>query len=90
MLCLQGWAATFLADWKVALPAAEEAGRLAVETREPVWAAGSKVVTAMVAVATALQLRFPTTVRPALGVERHPFVLGTEGLTQARPPTRPR
>ncbi|MDQ1500297.1 MAG: hypothetical protein QOI86_3637 [Actinomycetota bacterium] len=49
VLCLQAWAATFHGDWKVALPAAEEAGRLAVETREPVWAAGSKVVTAMVA-----------------------------------------
>ncbi len=49
MLTLQAWAAVYLADWKVAVPAAEEAGRLAAETGEPLWAAGAQVVKAMVA-----------------------------------------
>ena len=49
VLVLHAWAAFYLADWHVAMPAAEEAGRLAVETREPVWAAGAQVVKAMLA-----------------------------------------
>ena len=47
VLVLRAWAATFVGDWDVALPAAEEAGRLAVETGEPVWAGGAQLVAAM-------------------------------------------
>ena len=49
LLTLQAWAAVYLADWKVAMPAAEEASRLAAETREPLWAASAQVVKAMLA-----------------------------------------
>ncbi len=49
VLVLHAWAATHLADWNVALPAAEEAGRLAAETGEPLWAAGAQVVKAVLA-----------------------------------------
>ena len=36
LLTLQAWAAVYLADWKVAMPAAEEASQLAAETRAAV------------------------------------------------------
>jgi DNA-binding CsgD family transcriptional regulator len=49
LLTLQAWAAVYLADWKVAMPAAEEASQLAAETREPLWAASAQVVKAMLA-----------------------------------------
>jgi hypothetical protein len=35
------WAALMIADFRVAMPAAEEAGRLATETAQPLWQAGS-------------------------------------------------
>jgi DNA-binding CsgD family transcriptional regulator/tetratricopeptide (TPR) repeat protein len=46
---LQAWSAVYLADWKGAMPAAEEASQLAAETREPLWAASAQVVKAMLA-----------------------------------------
>jgi DNA-binding CsgD family transcriptional regulator len=49
LLTLQAWAAVYLADWKMAMPAAEEASQLATETREPLWAASAQVVKAMLA-----------------------------------------
>jgi DNA-binding CsgD family transcriptional regulator len=49
LLTLQAWAAVYLADWKVAMPAAEEASQLAAETREPLWAASAQIVKAMLA-----------------------------------------
>jgi DNA-binding CsgD family transcriptional regulator/tetratricopeptide (TPR) repeat protein len=49
LLTLQAWAAVYLADWKVAMPAAEEASQLAAETREPLWTASAQVVKAMLA-----------------------------------------
>jgi DNA-binding CsgD family transcriptional regulator len=49
LLTLQAWAAVYQADWKVAMPAVEEASQLAAETREPLWAASAQVVKAMVA-----------------------------------------
>ncbi len=49
LLTLQAWAAIYLADWDLAVPAAEEASQLAAETREPLWAASAHVVKAMLA-----------------------------------------
>jgi len=49
VLVLQAWVAAHLADWNVATPVAEEAGRFASETGEPLWTAGAKVVEATVA-----------------------------------------
>lgn len=49
VLVLQAWVAAQLADWNVASPVAEEAGRFASETGEPLWIEGAKVVKATVA-----------------------------------------
>nr|MDP9495637.1 helix-turn-helix transcriptional regulator [Actinomycetota bacterium] len=49
VLVYQAWSAFYVGDWKTAAPAAEEASRLAVEMREPIWNAGGKVVLAMLA-----------------------------------------
>lgn len=48
-LAMQGWSATCLADWKVAIPALDEAVRLATETGETVWAAGARAMQAVLA-----------------------------------------
>jgi ATP/maltotriose-dependent transcriptional regulator MalT len=42
-LVSQAWAAFFLGDWKLAIPAAEEASRLARETGQPRWAAAAQL-----------------------------------------------
>ena len=47
LLVFQAWAATHVGNWNVAVPAIEEAGRLAAETGQPVWVAGARVVKAM-------------------------------------------
>lgn len=49
MLTLQGSMAARLADWGVAMPAAEEARRLATELREPQWAAAADTVDSIIA-----------------------------------------
>jgi DNA-binding CsgD family transcriptional regulator len=49
MLTLQGIVASFLATWDVAVPAGEEARRLASELDEPFWIAGGENVISMVA-----------------------------------------
>ena len=49
MLTLQGSMAAQLADWGVAIPAAEEARRLATELREPQWVAAADTVDSIVA-----------------------------------------
>jgi DNA-binding CsgD family transcriptional regulator len=48
-LVMQAWCAICVADWRVAVPAADEAGRLAAETAEPAWAAGAQAMKAIVA-----------------------------------------
>jgi DNA-binding CsgD family transcriptional regulator len=48
-LAMQGWSALCLADWKTALPALDEAHRMATETNEAVWAAGARAVQSIVA-----------------------------------------
>jgi DNA-binding CsgD family transcriptional regulator len=71
VLTLQAWAAVYLGDWKLAMPAAEEAARLAAETREPLWAASAQVVKAMLA---------------ALGGEREVAEAHAARAEQALPP----
>ena len=49
LLALQGMVAARLADWDVAIPAAEESRRLADELAEPLWGAGAETVIATIA-----------------------------------------
>ena len=49
MLTLQGRMAAEVADWDVAIPAAEEARRLAAELREPHWVAAADAVDSVIA-----------------------------------------
>jgi DNA-binding CsgD family transcriptional regulator len=49
MLTLQGSMAAQVADWGVAIPAAEEARRLAAELREPQWVAAADTVDSIIA-----------------------------------------
>ena len=48
-LAMQGWSATCLADWNVAIPALDEAVRLAAETGESIWGAGAQALRAILA-----------------------------------------
>lgn len=48
-LAMQGWSALCLADWKTAIPALDEAVRMAAETGEAVWGAGAQAMQAVVA-----------------------------------------
>ena len=49
LLALQGTVAARLADWDLALPAAEESRRLARELSEPLWEAGAETVVSTIA-----------------------------------------
>jgi DNA-binding CsgD family transcriptional regulator len=49
MLALQARMAAQVADWDVAIPAAEEARRLATELREPHWVAAADAVASIIA-----------------------------------------
>jgi RNA polymerase sigma factor (sigma-70 family) len=49
VLVQQAWTAIQVGDWTVALPAAEEAGRLAAEIGDKLWAAGAQFDKAMLA-----------------------------------------
>jgi DNA-binding CsgD family transcriptional regulator len=49
VLVLEGWAASQVADWTLAVPAAEEARAFASEAAEPLWEAGAKVVQTQIA-----------------------------------------
>ena len=49
MLVLHGIVASFLGDWDVAVPAGEEARRLATELGGPLWIAGGETVLSVVA-----------------------------------------
>jgi DNA-binding CsgD family transcriptional regulator/tetratricopeptide (TPR) repeat protein len=46
VLVSRGWAAIQLADWNLAIPAAEESARLARETGQPLWEAGARATMA--------------------------------------------
>jgi hypothetical protein len=49
VLAIQGIVAARLADWDVAIPAAEEAWCLAGELRQPLWKAGGDIVSSTIA-----------------------------------------
>ena len=49
ILALQGTVAARLANWDVAIPAAEESRRLATELSEPLWGAGADTVASTIA-----------------------------------------
>lgn len=49
LLTQQTWNAIARADWPAAVPAADEAVRLAIETRQPVWQAAAMTGQAMIA-----------------------------------------
>ncbi|HYO35342.1 MAG TPA: AAA family ATPase [Geodermatophilus sp.] len=49
LLALQGMVAARLADWDIAIPAAEESRRLAGELGEPLWGAGAETVISVIA-----------------------------------------
>jgi DNA-binding CsgD family transcriptional regulator len=49
VLVLEGWASSHLANWTLAVPAAEEARIFASEAAEPLWEAGANVVQALIA-----------------------------------------
>jgi hypothetical protein len=49
MLTLRGRMAAQVANWGVAIPAAEEARRLATELREPHWVAAADAVDSVIA-----------------------------------------
>jgi len=49
LLTQQAWNAITRGDWRAAVPAADEALRLAVETRQPIWQAAAMTGQAMIA-----------------------------------------
>ena len=49
ILVMQGWSATCLADWQLAVSVLDEAVRLATETGHAVWAAGGQAIKAILA-----------------------------------------
>src|SRR5262249_44232133 len=48
-LTMQGWGALCQADWQVAIPALDEAVRMATEAGETAWAAGARAMQAIIA-----------------------------------------
>jgi DNA-binding CsgD family transcriptional regulator len=48
-LTMQGWSALCIANWRVAIPALDEAVRMAMETGEAAWAAGARAMQAIIA-----------------------------------------
>jgi DNA-binding CsgD family transcriptional regulator len=48
-LTMQGWSAVCFADWRTAIPALDEAVRMATETGEAAWAAGARAMQAIIA-----------------------------------------
>jgi DNA-binding CsgD family transcriptional regulator len=49
VMAVRAWAAIMTSDYRTALPAAEEAGRLAAETAQPLWGAASQIARAALA-----------------------------------------
>jgi DNA-binding CsgD family transcriptional regulator len=49
VMAVRAWAAIMISDYRAALPAAEEAGRLAAETAQPLWGAAGWTAQAVVA-----------------------------------------
>jgi DNA-binding CsgD family transcriptional regulator len=87
-LAMQGWSATCLADWNVAIPSLDEAIRLASETGEIVWGAGTQALRAILAavhgepeVATRLALEAERAVLTAGATHMLAYVQVARGLT---------
>lgn len=87
-LAMQGWSATLLAEWKVAIPALDEAVRLASETGEFVWCAGAQALRAILAavhgepdVAARLALEAERAVLTAGATHMLAYVQVARGLT---------
>ncbi len=78
-LVSEAFSAIFTGDWNVAISAAEEAGRLARETTQPVWAAGADVAKAMVAA-----LRGEPDIADQLASEAEEVLLPIAGLRSHR------
>lgn len=72
ILVMQGWSATCLADWQLAVPVLDEAVRLATETGEAVWAAGGQAMKAILAA-----LRGEPAMAAALTLEAEQSVIST-------------
>src|SRR5437870_13138744 len=72
VLVMQGWSATCLADWQLAVPILDEAVRLATETGEVVWAAGAQAMKAILAA-----LRGEPEIAVALTLEAEQAVIST-------------
>jgi DNA-binding CsgD family transcriptional regulator len=49
VLVMQGWSATCMANWQIALPVLDEGVRLAIETGELAWGAGGQAMKAILA-----------------------------------------
>jgi DNA-binding CsgD family transcriptional regulator len=73
-LTMQGWSALCFADWRVAIPALDEAVRMATETGEVAWAAGARAMQAIIAA-----MRGQPDVAAALSIEAE----GSAGATGA-------
>jgi DNA-binding CsgD family transcriptional regulator len=72
VLVMQGWSATCLADWQLAVAVLDEAVRLATETGEAAWAAGGQAMKAILAA-----LRGEPEIAIALTLEAEQAVIAT-------------
>jgi DNA-binding CsgD family transcriptional regulator len=88
VLVMQGWSATCLADWQLAVPILDEAVRLATETGEVVWAAGAQAMKAILAalrgepeIAVALTLQAEQAVISTGAAHMLAYVQVARGLT---------
>jgi DNA-binding CsgD family transcriptional regulator len=86
-LAMQGWSALCLADWKVAIPALDEAVRMAAETGEGVWGAGAEAMEAIMAAirgdpdaAAALALQAETAVISTGATHMLAYIQAARGL----------
>lgn len=73
VLVTEAWSALKCATWNVAMPAAEEANRLARETRQPLWAAAAQAAEATLA---ALRGEYSLATTVADGAERAILAVG--------------
>jgi hypothetical protein len=102
MLVLQGIVAAFLGEWDVAVPAGEEARRLATELGGPLWIAGGETVLSLVAgmrgdadaaergAARAEQLGLAAGGKVTVALAQFGRVLSALGKAATGTPTRPR
>jgi DNA-binding CsgD family transcriptional regulator len=87
VLAVRAWAATMTSNFRVAMPAAQEAGRLAAETGQPLWEAGTWTARAVLAALRGeqdavrdLTARVETIMLPARAAEPLSLVQYARGL----------